>query len=187
MDRGRDDWSENDEKFAPTAEDIKAARGLAGEGLELKNDETSGRGESRTPENLTRNEQMIWQALSAANAPLKAYDLLDMLKDSGVRAPMTVYRALNGLERKGFVHKLESQSAFIACIHDGPHSVFALMVCDACGVVQEVDLEGFSVDLRPATAARGFEMRQAHVEVRGLCDGCDPSTTPSIAAMQTNR
>ena len=48
--------------------------------------------DGREPSGLTRNETFVWETLTEAESPLKAYEILDKLKDKGVRAPMTVYR-----------------------------------------------------------------------------------------------
>lgn len=124
------------------------------------------------PSGLTRNEKLVWDALSHGTEPLKAYEILDLLKDQGVRAPMTVYRALDGLEEKGFIHKIEGMNSFVPCNHDGPHPIQVFLVCDKCASVQEVDLDGVESGLMSALRHNGFNMQMARLEVKGLCKGC---------------
>jgi len=126
----------------------------------------------RPPEGLTRNESLVWGALSEFGAPMKAYEILDNLKSSGVRAPMTVYRALEGLESKGVVHKLEGINAFVVCNHDGPHKLQAFMVCEACARVSEIDIAGLETLVGPMTRKTGFAMEVARLEIRGRCADC---------------
>ncbi len=47
--------------------------------------------------NLSRNQSLVYDALSRSPAPLSAYVILDKLRDSGFRAPLQVYRALEKL------------------------------------------------------------------------------------------
>ncbi len=124
------------------------------------------------PVRLTKNEQLVWSMLSASRHPLKAYEILDLLKEQGVRAPMTVYRALDGLEHKGYIHKLEGLNAFVPCNHDGPHAVQAFLVCDQCPVVQEIDIVDIAKNMEPVIEQAGFEMHLARLEVRGKCRDC---------------
>ena len=128
-------------------------------------------------ESLTKNEQLVYEAMKAVNKPQKAYDLLDGLKDRGVRAPMTVYRALEGLEQKGIVHKLDALNAFVLCNHDAPHQIQTFLVCDKCSSVQEIEggvSEAPSVEgnIMAVAAEKGFRMDKARLEVKGLCSLC---------------
>lgn len=129
-------------------------------------------GDGREPEGLTRNESLVWEALSEAGGPLKAYEILDRLKDKGVRAPMTVYRALEGLEQKGFIHKLEGINAFVTCKHEGPHEVQVFLVCESCASAKEVELDVIESNLRPLLRRTSFKMKTARLEARGLCHEC---------------
>jgi Fur family zinc uptake transcriptional regulator len=133
------------------------------------------RGDARSePAGLTRNEALVWEALLEAGGPLKAYEILDRLKEKGVRAPMTVYRALEGLEQKGLIHKLEGINAFVPCKHEGPHEVQVFLVCDSCASAKEVELESIESDLRPVLRRAAFHMKTARLEARGLCANCQP-------------
>ena len=50
-----------------------------------------------TQPQLTKNQSLVFDALSQAGAPLSAYGILDLLRDKGFRAPLQVYRALDKL------------------------------------------------------------------------------------------
>lgn len=126
---------------------------------------------------LTKNERLVYEVMETINKPQKAYDLLDILKGRGVRAPMTIYRALEGLEQKGLVHKLDALNAFVLCNHDEPHPIQTFLVCDNCSSVQEIEgsvstapsVEG---NIMAVAAEKGFRMEAARLEVKGLCTEC---------------
>ena len=59
-------------------------------------------------DDLTRNQELVLGTLAHAAAPLSAYDILDKLRDEGLRAPLQVYRALDKLterDRKSVVRE----------------------------------------------------------------------------------
>lgn len=132
----------------------------------------AGNGDGREPAGLTRNESLVWEAMAEADGPLKAYEILDRLKTKGVRAPMTVYRALEGLEQKGFIHKLEGINAFVPCQHEGPHEVQVFLICENCASAKEVELDIIEANLRPLLRRASFLMKTARLEARGLCSHC---------------
>ena len=88
---------------------------------------------------LTKNQTLVFGALSEADGPLSAYSILDQLRDEGFRAPLQVYRALEKLLEFGMVHRLESLNAFIACSHPEceSHGTIAFAICETCGNVAE--------------------------------------------------
>ncbi|MBX3577356.1 MAG: transcriptional repressor [Rhizobiaceae bacterium] len=130
-------------------------------------------------EALTRNQLCVLEKLEAASGPLSAYALLDQLREAGLRAPLQVYRALDTLIKGGFVHRLESLNAFVACSkthrhdHDGhAHGVAAFAICDVCGQVSEFsDIEA-SQRLYHWVESTGFLPKKAVIEFRGTCAGC---------------
>ena len=124
------------------------------------------------PAGLAKNEKLVWDALAATDEPLKAYEILDNLKEKGVRAPMTVYRALDGLEAKGHIHKLDGLNAFLLCNHDGPHMVQTFLVCDDCSTVKELEVVAVEADIKPAVRAVDFNMHTARLEIKGTCVAC---------------
>ncbi len=133
--------------------------------------------EGHQPGNLTKNESLVFEAMKMTDRPQKAYDLLDVLKDSGVRAPMTIYRALEGLEQKGLVHKLDALNAFVLCNHDAPHEIQTFLVCDNCNDVDEIksavaESPSVEANIRGVVVEKGFRMAAARLEIRGTCSKC---------------
>ncbi len=128
----------------------------------------------RAPSDLTKNQSLVFGALSRADGPLSAYTILDQLRDDGFRAPLQVYRALDKLVETGMVHRLESLNAFVACRHPGcdTHETIAFAICETCGKVTEISDEGLETRLRALAVTDGFTVRKAVVELRGVCAGC---------------
>lgn len=126
------------------------------------------------PRELTRNQSLVLGALSAADGPLSAYDILDRLRGDGLRAPLQVYRALEKLLERGLAHRLESMNAFVACA--GAHShragLTAFAICEGCGHVAEFSDAVVRDRLAAWAEAEGFTARQTTVEIRGRCARC---------------
>lgn len=125
---------------------------------------------------LTPIRARVLGLVARAGKPLKAYDLLDQVREgegAGSAAPPTVYRALDFLLANGFIHKLESVNAFVACHHPSTaqHSV-PFLICDRCHAAVELE-DRHVVDLLDARArALGFEPQAQTLEVHGLCARC---------------
>lgn len=127
------------------------------------------------PRDLTRNQELVLETLNAADAPLSAYDILDRLRDDGLRAPLQVYRALDKLIDAGLAHRLESLSAFVCCANaerhdDGGTAAFA--ICQTCGRVEEFADPVVSERLVDWAGAHRFDATQTTVELRGRCANC---------------
>ena len=125
-------------------------------------------------ETLTRNQLCVLERLETATGPLSAYTLLDQLRDQGFRAPLQVYRALDTLIKGGFVHRLESLNAFVACAHDHDHAhgLTAFAICEKCGQVSEFSDEVVEERLKDWAGKSGFHATKTTIEIRGDCANC---------------
>ena len=125
-------------------------------------------------ERLTPIRRHVLEALLASHAPLGAYELIDRLADDGGRpAPITIYRALDFLREQGFVHRIESRNAFIACVHNhasGDPVVF--LICEKCGAVGEAAAAAVADTIRTASRAAGFTPKTPVIEISGICAHC---------------
>jgi Fur family zinc uptake transcriptional regulator len=122
---------------------------------------------------LTPLRRRVLELVAAAGKPVKAYDLLDRLRDehSGA-APPTVYRALDFLLEHRFIHKLESINAFVGCHHpDEAHQV-PFLICDVCASAVEICDERVSTLLGEQARERGFRPRAQTLEMHGVCARC---------------
>ena len=123
---------------------------------------------------LTRNQQLVYDALTGADTPLSAYSLLDQLRDSGFRAPLQVYRALEKLIELGQVHRLESINSFVACQHSDcdHHKAVAFAICSSCEHVDELTSAELSKLVATISDASNFALEGSVVELRGKCQAC---------------
>lgn len=128
---------------------------------------------------LTRNQVCVLEELEAATGPLSAYTLLDQLREQGFRAPLQVYRALDTLIKGGFVHRLESLNAFVACAeeHDHGHGMAAFAICDRCGQAAELSDHDVEHRLDDWVRSTGFLPKKAVIEFRGTCGKCLAQTS----------
>ena len=123
---------------------------------------------------LTKNQMLVFSALTEARGPLSAYSILDRLRGDGFRAPLQVYRALHKLRGLGLVHRLESLNAFVACRHPDctTHGANAFAICEQCGSVTEFAEEKITRPLKNWARAKGFALKTTTIELRGLCMAC---------------
>lgn len=128
--------------------------------------------------NLTRNQSLVYDALTRSQAPLSAYVILDKLRDSGFRAPLQVYRALEKLIEFGLVHRLESLNAFVACSHTQTdccthhHGTVAFAICNVCGQVTEFHDHQIDHRLGDWVKNQKFKAEKTTIEIRGVCEAC---------------
>ena len=125
---------------------------------------------------LTPIRANVLRLIAEAGKPVKAYELLELVragKGVGADAPPTVYRALDFLMANGFIHKLESINAFVACHHpnSAQHSV-PFLICDRCHSATELEDAGIVGQLDAAARALGFAPQAQTLEVHGLCARC---------------
>jgi len=130
---------------------------------------------------LTPIRARVLGLIADAGQPAKADDLLEQLRNdrdadgegSGAAAPPTVYRALDFLLANGFIHKLESVNAFVACHHPNAnqHSV-PFLICDRCHSATELEDASIVAKLDVAARALGFAPQAQTLEVHGLCAKC---------------
>ncbi|WP_425482200.1 transcriptional repressor [Cognatiluteimonas profundi] len=126
---------------------------------------------------LTPIRARVLGLIADGGKPLKAYDLLDQMREgegAGAVAPPTVYRALDFLLANGFIHKLESVNAFVACHHPSTaqHSV-PFLICDRCHSAVELEDEKVVAALDERARALGFVPQAQTLEVHGLCARCN--------------
>jgi Fur family zinc uptake transcriptional regulator len=124
---------------------------------------------------LTPIRKQVLEALYATHHPMSAYDVIDGLSALGVKklAPVTVYRAMDFLIGEGFVHKLESRNAFIACpFQHSRGEVVVFMICEQCNGVDEVMSEPLTRTLSAIAESHHFTPRARVIELQGLCAHC---------------
>lgn len=123
---------------------------------------------------LTRNQSLVLDTLHAEHVPLSAYDILDKLRDEGLKAPLQIYRALETLTQRGLAHRLESLNAFVACAGHDAHrtGVIGFAICESCGGVDEFCDNVLRERLDGWASKKGFTANQTTIEMRGTCADC---------------
>ena len=125
---------------------------------------------------LTRNQGLVLEALTEADAPLGAYAILDRLRDRGMRAPAQVYRALERLRDLGLVHRLDTMNAFVACRHSHADSAdpvpVVFVICEHCGATRELEDAVVACRLTALARDEGFGLHTSSLELRGTCAAC---------------
>jgi Fur family transcriptional regulator, zinc uptake regulator len=136
---------------------------------------------------LTPIRARVLDLIAQHGKPIKAYDLLDHIREDhqrqargdgeadavGAAAPPTVYRALDFLLANGFIHKLESVNAFVACHHPSTaqHSV-PFLICNRCHSAVELEDERIVAQLDEKARSLGFLPQAQTLEVHGICARC---------------
>ena len=123
---------------------------------------------------LTKNQRLVLEVLKNANIPLSAYSILDELKEFGFKAPLQVYRALDGLTELGKVHRIESMNAFIACDHSmcSISDMTAFTICEKCEKVSEIKDEELSDYMHLRAEKFGLYAPRTNIEFHGICTDC---------------
>lgn len=120
----------------------------------------------------------VLEMLFEADRPIGAYELLNRFATAQMpRMPPSIYRALEFLIEHGFVHKLVSLNAFVACAdfsqppHDGQFAI-----CTGCGKTVELRDSALDANLKRDGRDLGFRINQQIVELQGLCRVCRQSS-----------
>lgn len=122
---------------------------------------------------LTPLRAEVLRLVADSTRPVKAYDLLDRIRESkAASAPPTVYRALDFLLSNGFIHKLESINAFVACHHPSVQHTVPFLICDNCHAAIEMEDERIGQLLDEKARVLGFSPQAHTLEVHGVCADC---------------
>ena len=127
----------------------------------------------RRGSNLTGQRREILSSVAQSHSAVGAYDIIERLAEHGPRpAPITVYRALDFLLAHGLVHKIESRNAFVACSHSHEGQPAALLICETCGTVAELDVPEIFERIAQKAKAQRFSPAHTVIEMSGTCGSC---------------
>ena len=125
---------------------------------------------------MTALRRDVAAILAGADQPLGAYAIIQKLSEAQSRivAPPTVYRTLDFLVDNGFVVKIESRQAYVACDHVGhDHDHHGIVFsCGKCGRTIEVDSKAIDREIAALAEREGFTVERKVVEVEGRCRDC---------------
>ncbi len=119
---------------------------------------------------LTPLRRRVLELVWAGHRSVKAYDLLALLGAGAM--PPTIYRALDFLVAQGLVHRLESLNAYVGCPRPRADHEGQFLICEGCGVVDEIDAPELVREVSQRAGAAGFAPRRQTLEVHGLCLQC---------------
>jgi Fur family transcriptional regulator, zinc uptake regulator len=127
---------------------------------------------------LSAHSKKVLELLAKSAKPMTAYEILDKLRKFGIKAPPTVYRALDTLVERGMVHRIESLNAFVACHdedeEDQDHNHTAqFAVCRSCGSVTEIHDHRLSDLIHELCKKLKFRIEREMLELLGLCQQCE--------------
>lgn len=127
-----------------------------------------------TTHELTKNQRIVLDTLRASKTPMSAYQILDAdnVRSNGLKAPLTIYRALEKLVEASLVHRIESLNAFVHCGNQCHADAPAFMICHQCNNFFEFETPAIQRAVMKHAAEQGFEVDQMHVEVSGRCRKC---------------
>ena len=129
----------------------------------------------RSKQMLTKNQLLVLEALRKAKHPVGAYELLDQLREHGLRAPLQIYRTLDQLIELKIVHRLESLNAWTLCCDAEHDSTPVFAICNDCGIVKEYFDETLSSNIANISKQSGFVADRSIIEIHGRCDQCEPT------------
>jgi len=109
---------------------------------------------------------------------LSAYDIVDryLVQYQQKISPVSVYRMLDFLIATGLIHKLSSDSQYIACSHitcSHRHKMPLLLICNSCHQVEEVAVaKELSPALENNIVSTGFQLQDKQLELHGISQNC---------------
>ena len=124
--------------------------------------------------NLSKNQQIIFDLINKSSEPLKAYTILFNVQKKGIKAPPQVYRALDKLVQTGKIHKIESKNAFVACRNTNCEisKATAFSICESCETVDEISDAKLNKYLSSFSDKKGTKYKRFNLEFFGLCKKC---------------
>ena len=122
---------------------------------------------------LTRLRRDVLLSVLAAERPLTAYEILDLLRPKDPSAtPAGVYRSLDFLIELGLVHRIDSAKSFVACAMPDHAHPSQMLVCRRCGTVVETEDPGVAKATASLGRRLGFALDRNTIEFVGLCPSC---------------
>ena len=124
--------------------------------------------------NLSKNQQIIFDLTDKSPEPLKAYTILYNVQKKGINAPPQVYRSLDKLVEIGKIHKIESKNAFVACKNSDCEisKATAFSICESCEKVTEINNSKLSKYLKNFKDNSGMKYSKYNLEFFGVCKKC---------------
>ena len=122
---------------------------------------------------LTEQRKDVLASVAESHSAVGAYEIIERMAIGGARpAPITIYRALDFLLEHDLVHKIESRNAYVACVGFHADTQPTLLVCEQCGIVDEVIEPAINASLQNTAATKSFTVYKTVIELSGICNQC---------------
>ncbi len=121
---------------------------------------------------LTSLRKAVLHVLWQADKPLKAYDILEQLKENQPNlTAATIYRTLSFFMSSGITHKIDSIQSYVLCAEASGCSE-VLMVCSLCHTVREVHGRVVRDAATSLAHLDAFQLHPTPIELQGVCSHC---------------
>ncbi|MBA2355047.1 MAG: transcriptional repressor [Luteitalea sp.] len=111
---------------------------------------------------------------------LTADDLVDLIRKQDQRiSRATVYRTLTWMEQAGIARKVDFGEGRFRFEHSYRHPRHFHLICKACNRSMEFLSSDIEQMIEEVAAARGFTVKQAVVQLYGLCEDCASGGRPA--------
>lgn len=135
---------------------------------------------------VTPLREQVLDIVLQSDGVIKAYNVLAQMQlhSKTAVAPPTAYRALDFWAEHGVLHKIAAVNGYILCSHvqhecgghchdeAAHHSSSFILVCTECGAVDEQSLSREWAGLRTAVNQTGFQLKEEHIVLTGICKKC---------------
>jgi Fur family zinc uptake transcriptional regulator len=129
---------------------------------------------SRLSKLSASSPELVLRVLQSNVKPLSAYEILEKVKEFGIKSPPIVYRALDTLMKIGKVHKINELNTFIACDceEDHQHLLSILTICQSCNEVSELHDHIVIDHLAKLRTLNIYLANKAVIELPIMCQNC---------------
>lgn len=127
---------------------------------------------------LTTKRQRVLEVLLRSGKPLSAYEIVASYDETFNEPipPMSVYRILDFLASRKFLHKLSSANKYVACAHivEGcTDEINQFLICGACEAATEISIKASIMqELQKLVKKAGYTLAQSQLELQCLCNRC---------------
>ena len=119
-----------------------------------------------------KNNVIALNIIKKSKKSLTAYEILDKFQKIKKVQPMTVYRSLNHLIEKGFIHKANTNKTYVLCNHSHKqHKNTFIASCKKCGRTEELISDLFFPILKK-TKLKNFSLSLFDMEILTSCRSC---------------
>ncbi len=124
---------------------------------------------------ITAPRTRVLALLDGEERALSPYDIRDRLGRQRVKMDVvTVYRALEVLERLGLVHRVYSTGGYVRCWRSDLGEHHHHLVCTDCGRIVEITGDPMEQVVDRVEGESGYRVTGHILELVGLCRGCQP-------------